>query len=149
MERPDNISDDFSQSEDALKHFSDHIDYSLLVFIQPTSPLLISSDINEGINLINSKDNNYDSVFSVYQEHWIPRWTKNIKPINWNISNRPMRQEKEYKYVENGAFYITTKEQFLKSQKRYGGNIGIVEMPFSRSFQIDTEDDLSLMKRLI
>jgi len=149
LERPDNISDDFSQSEDALKHFSDHIDYSLLVFIQPTSPLLISTDINEGINLINSKDNNYDSVFSVYKEHWIPRWTKDIKPINWNISSRPMRQEKEDKYVENGAFYITTKEQFLKSQKRYGGNIGIVEMPNYRSFQIDTLDDLKLVEKLL
>jgi N-acylneuraminate cytidylyltransferase len=60
-----------------------------------------------------------------------------------------MRQEVEDIYVENGAFYITKRQSLLDSKLRYSGKIGIAEMPFSRSFQIDTEDDLSLMKRLI
>ena len=53
------------------------------------------------------------------------------------------------KFVENGAFYITSKEALLTSNLRYSGNIGILEMPLSRSFQIDTEDDLLLIKDLI
>ena len=52
-------------------------------------------------------------------------------------------------YVENGAFYITTKEQFINSKLRYGGRIGTIEMPLSRSFQIDTFDDLKLIESLI
>ena len=88
-------------------------------------------------------------MFSVYKEHWVPRWTQKVVPVNWDIDKRPMRQEKESQYVENGAFYITTKEQFLNSKRRYGGNIGVIEMPNYRSFQIDSMDDLKLMEKLL
>ena len=52
----------------------------------------------------------------------------------------------EENYVENGAFYITTRIQLLNSKLRYSGKIGVVEMPFSRSFQIDTEEDFVQIK---
>ena len=58
-------------------------------------------------------------------------------------------QEISEQYVENGAFYITTKEQFIKSGIRYGGTKGIVEMPFYRSFQVDTYEDLETIKKLL
>ena len=60
-----------------------------------------------------------------------------------------MRQEKEELFVENGAFYITTYKSLIDSKLRYSGKIGIVEMPLSRSFQIDKPNDLSLIKRLL
>jgi CMP-N,N'-diacetyllegionaminic acid synthase len=143
--RPDNISGDSSKSEEALIHFAQNQDFDILVFIQPTSPLIQADDLNKGLKLMT----NYDSVFSAYKEHWIPRWTLNNKPENWDIFNRPMRQDMPEKYVENGAFYITTKKALLESECRYSGKIGIVEMPISRSFQIDTYDDLELIEKLI
>ena len=76
------------------------------------------------------------------------RWSKDIKPINWDINNRPRRQDKNEQYVENGAFYITKKENLIKSNLRYSGNIGIVEMPFEESFQIDNKNDLKLLQLL-
>ena len=146
LDRPKTLATDISSSEDALNHFSQNIDFDIMVFIQPTSPLLYSDDIVKGLDLI--KQGNYDSIFSVYKEHWIPRWDLNIKPINWSITNRPRRQDVDEKYVENGAFYITTKEQFLNSGIRYGGRIGVVEMPMQRSFQVDTYKDLDIIKKL-
>jgi|TARA_A100001388_G_C28772454_1_gene504809 CMP-N-acetylneuraminic acid synthetase len=147
LDRPKIISQDFSKSEEALIHFSEKIEFDVLVFIQPTSPLLKSKDINKGIRLI--LDEGYNSVFSVYKQHWIPRWTLDIKPINWKTNNRPMRQEVNEEYVENGAFYITTKTSLLKSQLRYSGKKNIVVMPLSRSFQIDTLEDLKLIQGLL
>ena len=147
LDRPKIISQDFSKSEEALIHFSEKIEFDVLVFIQPTSPLLKSKDINKGIRLI--LDEGYNSVFSVYKQHWIPRWTLDIKPINWKTDNRPMRQEVNEEYVENGAFYITTKTSLLKSQLRYSGKKNIVVMPLSRSFQIDTLEDLKLIQGLL
>ena len=146
LDRPKTLATDISSSEDALNHFSQNIDFDIMVFIQPTSPLLYSADIVKGLDLI--KQGNYDSIFSVYKEHWIPRWDLNIKPINWSTTNRPRRQDVDEKYVENGAFYITTKEQFLNSGIRYGGRIGVVEMPMQRSFQVDTYKDLDIIKKL-
>ena len=147
LDRPKIISQDFSKSEEALIDFSDKIEFDVLVFIQPTSPLLKSKDINKGIRLI--LDEGYNSVFSVYKQHWIPRWTLDIKPINWKTDNRPMRQEVNEEYVENGAFYITTKTSLLKSQLRYSGKKNIVVMPLYRSFQIDTLEDLKLIQGLL
>ena len=63
----------------------------------------------------------------------MPRWSKTAKPIDWNINQRPMRQQKEFRFVENGAFYITSKENLLKSRMRYSGRIGLYEMPLQES----------------
>lgn len=145
IDRPKEISGDKSKSEEALLHFANNVDFDILVFIQPTSPLLLPEDINKGLSLMTD----YDSVFSAYKEHWIPRWNIDISPDNWNMNYRPMRQDMSEKYVENGAFYITTKNALLKSGLRYSGKIGIVEMPFCRSFQIDTIEDLKLIKKLL
>jgi len=149
LDRPSKFATDFSKSEDALLHFSSKVEFDFLVFIQPTSPLVLSQDINLGLDMMYNQNQKYDSVFSAYKEHWLPRWTANQTPVNWETKERPMRQEVDELYVENGAFYITTRKALLKSNLRYSGNIGIVEMPFSRSFQIDTQDDLSLIKRLL
>ena len=145
IERPEDISTDTSQSEEALLHAARDSEFDVLVFIQPTSPLIKSEDINKGLEMMDE----YDSVFSVTKEHWIPRWTMDVKPFEWEINNRPMRQDKPETYIENGAFYITKRKNLLESKLRYSGKIGVVEMPLSRSFQIDTIEDLELMEKLL
>ena len=145
IDRPNEISTDTSQSEEALLHFTDNHDFDIMVFIQPTSPLLKSIDINKGLELMSR----YDSILSVTREHWIPKWSMDMNPIDWEIDNRPMRQDKEETFLENGAFYITKRKNLLQSKLRYSGNIGFVEMPLSRSFQIDTLDDLNLINTII
>lgn len=143
--RPDYLSNDIIMPDAALIHFAEKKHFDKIVFIQPTSPLLSSEFINEGI----LKSQKCDSVFSAYKEHWQPRWTKKSKPINWSIENRPRRQDVEEVYVENGAFYITTKTQLLSSKLRYSGNIEIVEMPHSLSFQLDSKDDLKILEKML
>ena len=145
IDRPSEISTDTSQSEEALLHAALDSEFDVVVFIQPTSPLIKSEDINKGLKMMDK----YDSVFSVTKEHWIPRWTMDVKPFEWEINNRPMRQDKPETYIENGAFYITKRKNLLESKLRYSGKIGVVEMPLSRSFQIDTLDDLNLINTII
>ena len=147
IDRPKALSDDNSKSDDSLLHFAGIIDFDILVFIQPTSPLIKSEYIDKGVKMI--MDGKYDSVFSANKEHWIPKWDMNIQTIDWDINNRPMRQDKPELYVENGMFYITTRESLLSNKLRYGNNIGVVEIPIKDSFQIDTYEDLELMRRLI
>ena len=145
LNRPKELATDTSKSEDALVHFANNVDFDILVFIQPTSPLLSETYINDGIKMMDE----YDSVFSAYREHWIPRWTLDSKPIDWDIDDRPRRQDVDESYVENGSFYITTKENLLRSNLRYSGKIGVVEMPLGESFQIDTMEDLNFIKKII
>lgn len=145
LDRPDEFAKDTSPSEDALLHFAENVDFDVLVFIQPTSPLLRPSQIDEGMEMLSE----YDSVFSAYKEHWVPRWSLEGNPQNFDNNKRTRRQEHEELYVENGAFYITTKDRLLESKVRVSGNIGIYEMPLADSFQVDTWDDLKLIERLV
>jgi N-acylneuraminate cytidylyltransferase len=145
LDRPVELASDTSKSEDALLHFVENVECDVVVFIQPTSPLLKTHYINKGLGMLNT----YDTVFSAYREHWIPRWSVDIQPVNWQSDKRPRRQDVDTKFVENGAFYISPRDLILQSKLRYSGNIGIVEMPHNESFQIDTYGDLELVKKLI
>ena len=51
--------------------------------------------------------------------------------------------------IENGAFYITKREHLLKNRLRYSGRIGNIDIPLKRSFQIDTQDELDLIRSII
>jgi len=147
LKRPAKISTDKSTSESALMHFAEQVEFDHVVFIQPTSPLLKAKYIDEGLSMTSD----YDSIFSAYIQHWTPRWTKELpsKPIGWDPNNRPRRQDANEVYIENGSFYITSKEALLKSGVRFSGRIGVVEMPLGESYQIDTYEDLEFIKRVI
>jgi CMP-N,N'-diacetyllegionaminic acid synthase len=147
IDRPSEISTDTSPSEEALLHFARDSDFDIMVFIQPTSPLIKSEDINKGLEMMDK----YDSIFTVHREHWLPRWTLDVKPSGWGMDDwpkRPMRQDVSERYVENGAFYITTRKNLLESKLRYSGNIGVLELPLEKSFGIDTYEDLEFIRSL-
>ena len=145
IRRPKEISDDKATSESELLHFADNVEFDTLVFIQPTSPLLTSHDIDKGLLMMAE----FDSVFSAYKQHWNANWNADGTPDGWDPSKRPRRQDVEEKFIENGAFYITRKKLLLSSGIRCSGKIGICEMPFYRSFQIDSPEDLELIKKIM
>ena len=145
IDRPTEFSTDEASSESALLHFSDMVDFDRIVFIQPTSPLLKAKYIDEGLSMMDD----YDSVFSVCREHFLPRWSLDVEPINFDNNDRVRRQDREDTFIENGAFYITTKELLKKNQVRVSGKLGVVEMSPFESFQIDTMEDFNFIERLI
>ena len=147
IDRPKHLADDISMPDDSLLHFASKKDFDILVFIQPTSPMIKSQYINDGIEMI--KSGKYNSVFTVTKEHWIPRWDKDVEPVDWNIYERPRRQDKLESYIENGMFYITKREHLLASKLRYSGIIGVVDIPLMDSFQVDSKEDLELIRKII
>ena len=150
IDRPKDLATDSAKCEDALIHFAEQVDFDIVCFIQTTSPLVLSSDLDKGIEMVAS--GKYDSVFSTTVETWIPKWIAAgdiVKPVNWTPQKRPRRQQMPELLIENGAFYITKKEHLIKSRVRYSGKIGSVEMPLKRSFQIDTPDELELIRSII
>jgi len=147
LNRPTHLADDIIMPDDSIVHFANCVDFDWVVFIQPTSPMIKSKYIDRGIEMIESGE--YDSVFTATKEHWLPRWNKNVEPIDWDIYNRPRRQDKPELYTENGMFYITRRENLLTSKLRYSGKIGVVEIPLIDSFQVDTTEDLELIRKII
>ena len=147
LRRPENLCTDQSKSDDALVHFSENVDFDILVFLQATSPFISSDDINKGIEMVHSKK--FDSVFAVSKEDWAPRWTSSVKPLNWDINNRPMRQDVDSVYVESGGLYVTTNLQLKSSKLRYGGKMGFIKIPLVRNIDINSPDDIELAKAVI
>jgi len=156
INRPNNLSGDYSKSEEALLHVLGYLKsnktimHEWTLFIQCTSPLLETKDIDGAIQF--AIDNSLDSVFSAYKYHFAGLWKKSKKvctPINYDPYKRPMRQEKDDIYVENGAFYLIKTKLLLRNKNRFGGKTSIYEMPYNRSFQVDTMADISLIEQIL
>lgn len=145
--RPAHLADDIIMPDPTLVFFASKVEFDALVFIQPTSPLIKEKYINEGIDMIQT--GKYDSVFTVTEEHWLPRWNQNTEPVEWDIYNRPRRQDMPVNFVENGMMYITKRETLLKTKLRYGGKMGFIKIPLKESFQVDSTEDLDLIKKIL
>ncbi len=142
IKRPKELSDDNAPSESALIHFAENVDFDILVFIQCTSPLIKFQDINKGLEKIKI----FDSIVSVSETHQM-FW--NAKGPLYDINKRARRQNSIKRYLETGSFFITSKKNLLKYQNRLSGNIGFVEIPKYRSFDIDSFDDLKIVELII
>ena len=142
IKRPLKFSNDNASSESALIHFAENVNFDILVFIQCTSPLVKAKDINQGIKKIQK----FDSIVSVSQTHQM-FWDDN-GPL-YDINNRERRQDSNRKYIETGSFFITSKKNLLKYKNRLSGNIGLVEIPKYRSFDIDCYDDIKIVEAIM
>ena len=67
----------------------------------------------------------------------------------YDINNRLRRQNSRKRYLETGSFFITSKKNLLKFKNRLSGNIGFVEIPKYRSFDIDNDNDIKIVETII
>jgi CMP-N,N'-diacetyllegionaminic acid synthase len=139
LERPQSLASDNATSESVLLHFAENVDFDILVFIQATSPLIVSDDINRGLQLLRD----YDSVVSVIENSQL-LWADN-GPL-YDLNSRQRRQDANKMYLETGGIFITTRNGLNESRCRLSGNIGLLELPKIRGFDIDSFDDLELVK---
>ena len=149
LQRPAYLASDTATTESALIHFAKNVDFDVLVVIQPTSPMIIGDDIHAGIELF--KTGKYTSVISTCDGDDILIWDKKWKhPMNYDPYNRGRRQERLNTFViETGGFYIISKEELLKTHCRVTNCVGFCYIPFWRSFEIDTMEDLKMVERLM
>ena len=71
-----------------------------------------------------------------------------MKPFLHNPFFRKMKQDREYFYIENGAFYIFKVNNFLKNKNRLHGKIGSYVMPEIRSMEIDDINEFKICEKL-
>ena len=151
IQRPKSLSADETKTEDVVRHFLKKVNTDLFCVVQPTSPLLHFYSILFGIEQMEMPldiRSSYDSIISVCEDVNY-YWGNDGAPINFELGNRKRTQEHQTWYRENGAFYITTKHNFLKSNILQNGNVGFVVMKESESIDIDTYEDLELVNKII
>lgn len=118
----------------------------MLVLLQATSPFTTTHDVSQAINLIKEKGS--DSLLSCARTHNF-YWSEDGKPINYDFTIRPMRQDFQGTLQENGAIYISYIRQILQSQNRLGGQISIYEMPEYTSLELDKPYDWTIAEAIM
>ncbi len=149
IKRPADIAGDTATSESAIAHALNVINspVELVVMLQPTSPLRKPDDLGKAIQQFKAEQ--WDSAFSgaVLDDFLI--WERNgqgiLKSFNYDYQKRGRRQDRQPQYVENGSFYLF-KPEVLASGNRLGGSIGAYIMEFWQTFEIDSLEDLELVK---
>lgn len=119
-------------------------DYFFL--IQATSPLLKSMDIDRMFEKL--KNSSADSALSCVRNKRF-YWSEDGKPLNYDYTNRPRRQEFAGLMMENGACYINSVVNIKKSKNRLSGKIVVYEMPEYTAVEIDEPDDFILIEKLM
>lgn len=148
--RSEESASDTASTEFAMLEFAGNYDFDNIVLIQATSPLLRAEDLNKGFELFSEE--NTDSVLStVRQKRFNWQYDKDgfVKPTNYDVFNRPRRQEYDGYLVENGAFYITSKADLLRTKNRVSGNMKTVEMCEESFFEIDEPSDFVIIEHLM
>lgn len=139
---------DTASTEEAMLEMSSMVkdDYDLMVLLQATSPLVRAGDIDKAIAEV---EHGKDSALTVVPtKRFI--WSREGESLNYDYMKRPRRQDFDGGLmIENGAVYVTTKTQFLTSKNRLGGDIALVEMPEDALYEIDSEEDWSVVERLL
>lgn len=150
IDRSSETASDTASTESAMLEFAQKYDFENITLIQATSPLLTSEDLIHGFETFFGKD--VDSVLSVVRQkrfYWDIDESGYAHPINYDVYNRPRRQEFQGCFMENGAFYITSKAALLNSKNRISGNIKIVEMCEESAYELDEESDWIIIEALM
>lgn len=150
ISRSERSATDTASSEMPLLEFANSYEFRDVVFIQATSPLLTSTHLNEALHKFNLSS--ADSMLSVVRQKrfiWTQSDEHTVTPANYDPMNRPRRQEFEGYFVENGAFYITKRENLLQSKCRISGKITHYEMPEESYIELDEPVDWDIVERLL
>lgn len=145
IERSEESSSDKATSESALIEFANKYEFDNVVFLQATSPLTQTYDINGALEKFLNSDKK--SLISAIKRHQF-LWNTKGTPMNYDPNNRPRRQEWDGYYIENGAFYISSRNEILKTGCRITPPVEFWEMSVQNIFEIDEPADIDIVEKL-
>lgn len=150
IDRSTENASDTASTESVMLEFAEKYDFENIVLVQATSPMLESDDIDGGYELFKKPDT--DSVLSVVRQKrflWETDENGFAFASNYDFNHRPRRQEFDGYLMENGAFYITSKENLIASKNRLSGKIRAYEMSEDSALEIDEPNDFIIIESLL
>lgn len=142
---------DTASTESAMLEFArSRDDFDRLVLIQATSPLLTSDDLARGLRLV--AETGADSLVSVVEQKrflWLTGADGLAVPQNYDPLRRPRRQDFAGHWVENGAFYVSSRAGLLATGCRLHGRIVACPMPEATYFELDEPADWTIVAGLL
>jgi CMP-N,N'-diacetyllegionaminic acid synthase len=124
----------------------------IIVFLQPTSPLRTSKDIDDAIRLFIQKkagavisvtEGDNKALKSFFIEKGIMRGIVNDE---FPFTNR---QALPKIYMPNGAIFIISEKEFQKEQRLFSKKTYAFIMPEERSIDLDVKEDIPALVKLL
>ena len=157
--RPKDLSKDTSSSVDVILHSLDYMKgigtpYSIVVMLEPTSPLRILSDIDEAISIVaRNKAKSAVGICRAESSHpsFLFKSLPNgfITPYEGVFPNNLRRQDISPVYYLEGSVYASDTLTFYEKRAFYHEETSGVEIPYCRSFEIDTDIDFQIVEALL
>lgn len=146
LRRPTELCSDDASTIDVIRDVMRRtVQPSIVVLLQPTSPLRTVEDVDRCIKLL-LDDESCDSSATVSEiDHpiaWILEQSPDgLRPLRGWESLRARSQEHAPAYRLNGAVYAIRASQLLVGAEFVGPTTRFVEIPAARGLDIDTELD--------
>ena len=147
--RPAEFATDTASTESVILDLISAQNFSLkdqIILIQATSPLIVFNDLNLALEQLENSPLN-SLVSGVEFKRFL--WNKDGIPINYDIYDRPRRQDFDGIFLENGAFYISTVETILKTKNRVDIPAELYLMREESAYEIDEISDWIIVESLV
>lgn len=138
---------DHSKTELVMEEFCKNYEFETLILLQPTSPMVRPEWIDVAVELLKTGDtvlpvvNSKKFIWKEVGGKWVNR--------NFDMRNRPMRQDFDGFFVENGYIYAMGREAFLLDGCRLHGKIIPMEFPEYTLFEPDEPSDWGIVESLL
>lgn len=158
IKRPKDIAGDNSPYNllifHALKYLKKKEKYvpDVIVYLQPTSPLRNSADINKAISLLKK---NTTSVISVCEldDKYLKSFLIDKKGYLKGVVNNKFpfmnRQDLPKMYTSNGAIYVIKTKKFLKTRELFSDKTAPSVMSSEKGLDIDSMEDIKKAEKLL
>jgi N-acylneuraminate cytidylyltransferase len=152
--RPSRLAGDKISAQKVALHALEELPgFDILVLLQPTSPLRLSSDIDICIEAC--VNNNLNSAISVAKLEKSPYWmftrskeNRWIPIMGWDYILK-QRQDLPTVVYPNGAVYVAGTKFLINNESFINPSMVCCEMPWERSLDIDTENDIKILEAII
>ena len=147
--RPAEFATDTASTESVILDLISSQNFSIkdqIILIQATSPLIVFNDLNLALEQLENSPLN-SLVSGVEFKRFL--WNKDGIPINYDIYDRPRRQDFDGIFLENGAFYISTVETILKTKNRVEIPAELYLMREDSAYEIDEISDWIIVESLV
>lgn len=147
--RPEELCLSSTVIEDFINYIPTIVDAEHIFWVHATAPMVNEKILNNALDIYERKvlnGNKYDSLLSVNKIQQFLWSEKENKCINHDrsIVKWPRTQDLEPLYEINHAFYINSKENYLKYHDRIGEMPFLFELDKIHAFDIDWEDDFKI-----
>ena len=155
VQRPEELANDKTLVLPVIKHALKQIEEGFIpdkvVTLQPTSPLRLSSHIDEAVNLLSSE---WDAVVSISEVQLSPykmyhKEGEKLFPFVQYPDQGMPRQQLPKVYRDSGAIYVTWHHVLVEKNTMRGDNIRAYYIDPKYAIDIDNMIDLKLAEILL